>query len=193
MVNTKSRYWAFVLYPESAPDDWQDVLIQTGLPIIISPLHDKDKNADGSQKKAHYHVILIYPNTTTFNSIKRITDSLNQPHPQYINALRGYYNYLTHKDNPEKFQYNENDIKSFNGFHKDDYFQLNPSDENEIYSKLENIIIEHEIKEFYHLIIFLKYENLIDELNFIRRHTIYFKEFINSYRYASIRRDSVEA
>ena len=38
----KKRYWAFVLYPESAPKNWKEILQQTGLSCCVSPLHDKD-------------------------------------------------------------------------------------------------------------------------------------------------------
>ena len=56
-MSLKGRNWAFVMYPESMPDNWYDLLQATGLPFAISPLHDKDLNPDGSQKKAHYHVM----------------------------------------------------------------------------------------------------------------------------------------
>ena len=56
--NDKNRYWTFLIYPESAPKDWKDILQQTFLPVAISPLHDKDLNADGEKKKPHYHIIV---------------------------------------------------------------------------------------------------------------------------------------
>ena len=49
----KKRNWAFVLYPESAPEDWRERLQQTGLQCCVSPLHDKDVNDTGGPKKAH--------------------------------------------------------------------------------------------------------------------------------------------
>ena len=67
-MNVKKRYWAFVLYPESAPSDWRDIIQMTGLPFAVSPLHDKDLNADNTIKKAHYHIILCYPGPTTYNN-----------------------------------------------------------------------------------------------------------------------------
>ena len=66
----KKRYWAFVLYPESAPDNWRDFLQQTGLQVAISPLHDKDIDPTGLPKKSHYHIILCYDGPTTFNNVK---------------------------------------------------------------------------------------------------------------------------
>ena len=104
MINVKKRFWAMVLYPDSAPSDWRDIIQSTGLPFSVSPLHDKDLNADNSIKKAHYHIILCYPGPTTYNNVKSLCDSLNQPIPQPLDSVKGYYRYFTHKDNPDKFQ-----------------------------------------------------------------------------------------
>ena len=43
----KSRYWTFLIYPESAPKDWYSKLEELHIPICVSPLHDKDTNPDG--------------------------------------------------------------------------------------------------------------------------------------------------
>ena len=98
MRNIKKRYWAMVLYPESAPDNWRDTLRDTGIQCAISPLHDKDKNADDLPKKPHYHIILCYEGPTTYNNVLQLTEKLNQPIPQPLEQLRGYYRYLIHKD-----------------------------------------------------------------------------------------------
>ena len=104
-IIVKARYWWFVVYPESAPNDWIEKIQMTGLPFCISPLHDKDKNPDNTPKKAHYHVIVCYNGPTTYSNVKKtLTDILNAPHPQYLNAVKGAYRYLTHQDNPEKYQ-----------------------------------------------------------------------------------------
>lgn len=52
-VKIRKRNWAFVAYPESLPKNWQEILTQTGLPVAISPLHDKDVNPDKTVKKPH--------------------------------------------------------------------------------------------------------------------------------------------
>lgn len=56
MAKDKARYFTFLLYPESIPMDWKRRLELIGVPIAISPLHDKDKsNVEGQiYKKAHY-------------------------------------------------------------------------------------------------------------------------------------------
>ena len=128
MKNMKKRNWAFVLYPESAPENWKELLQQTGLGIAISPLHNKDINPTGETKKAHYHIILTYDGPTTYNNVRSLTELLGQPIPQPLEQVRGYYRYLTHKDNPEKAQYDEKDIITYNGFNIQDFVELTSSE-----------------------------------------------------------------
>ena len=70
LSNQKGRAWAFVMYPESMPTNFYELLEQTGLPFAISPLHDKDLDPTGEPKKPHYHVMCYYENTTTKKNVK---------------------------------------------------------------------------------------------------------------------------
>ena len=100
----KSRYWSFIVYPESVKENWINELEETGLVFAISPLHDKDVNPTGEPKKEHYHVLIEYEGPKTYKSIKEeICDKIGATIPKKIESLRGYYRYLTHKDNPEKY------------------------------------------------------------------------------------------
>ncbi|MBB6424301.1 Rep family protein, partial [Jeotgalicoccus coquinae] len=45
MTKDKARYFTFLLYPESIPEDWETKLELMGVPIAISPLHDRDLSA----------------------------------------------------------------------------------------------------------------------------------------------------
>ena len=49
----RTRNFATIVYPESAPENWKSILENEIVPALISPLHDKDINADGEKKKAH--------------------------------------------------------------------------------------------------------------------------------------------
>ena len=74
----------------------------SGAQFAISPLHDKDLNATGEPKKAHWHVIAVYGSPTTESNVKSLTERLNAPKPIPLEQVRGYYRYLTHKDNPRR-------------------------------------------------------------------------------------------
>ena len=58
--DTRVRNFATVVYPESAPENWQEILAEQFIPAFISPLHDKDINPTGEPKKPHYHVMIMY-------------------------------------------------------------------------------------------------------------------------------------
>lgn len=182
MKNVKKRYWAFVGYPESLPADWIDKLQATGLQCCISPLHDKDINPDNTEKKAHYHVILCYEGPTTYNNVKSLTDSLNSPIPQPLEQVRGYYRYLTHKDNPEKAQYNEDNIITLNGFDIADYNELTVSQIKTIMIEIQKLIMDNNIIEYADLLDLLLENELFNYLDVASNHTILFNTYITSRR-----------
>ncbi|MGQ7458465.1 Rep family protein, partial [Streptococcus suis] len=53
----KGRDWTFIVYPESAPSNWREILDETHMRWVEFPLHDKDVNADGEIKKPHWHIL----------------------------------------------------------------------------------------------------------------------------------------
>jgi hypothetical protein len=156
----KKRNWACVLYPESAPEGWREILQQTGLQCAISPLHDADVNADDTEKKAHWHVILCYSGPTAFEPVKRVTDSLNAPAPQPIEQVKGYYRYLTHMDNPEKTQYDPRGIEHINGFNIRDYADMTKSEITAIKRLIQRFIFEHDLEEYWDLMVCLDSEDV---------------------------------
>ena len=180
--NVKKRNWAFVLYPESAPENWRELLQQTGLQCVISPLHDKDLDPDGNPKKAHHHIILVYSGPTSFNVVKQLTESLNQPIPQALEQVRGYYRYLTHKDNPEKAQYSEDDIETINGFNIADFVELTKTEVNAYKRKLQELIINLDIVEYCDFMDFLLDNEMWTEYDIGSNNTYFFEKYISSRR-----------
>lgn len=181
--NIKKRNWAFVVYPESAPTNWVDVLQKTGLQCVISPLHNQDKNPDNMLKKAHYHVIVCYSGPTSFNVVKSLTDSLNAPIPQHLEQVKGYYRYLTHKDNPEKAQYLESDIKTINGFNILDFAELTRNEVSQIKKELIVLINKNQIVEYCDLLDFLIANESMSQFEVASNNTIFFNSYISSKRH----------
>lgn len=180
--NVKKRNWAFVLYPESAPADWREKLQATGLQCAISPLHQFDVDANGEIKKAHYHVIICYSGPTSYNVVKSLTDSLNCPIPQALEQVKGYYRYLTHKDNPEKYQYDERDIETINGFNILDFSDLTRREISTFKSEICGLIRERRFFEYADLINFLLDEGMLVEFDIASSNTLFFDRYISSAR-----------
>ncbi len=114
---TPSRYrnYATVVYPESAPENWKDIIAESKIPVFISPLHDQDTNPNGEHKKPHYHVMIMYEGVKTKDQVTEFINSFGGVGCEVVNSIRGYARYLTHKDNPEKAQYNDEDVISYGG------------------------------------------------------------------------------
>lgn len=186
--NVKKRNWAFVLYPESAPADWREQLQKTGLPVAISPLHDRDVNATGEPKKPHYHVMVFYQGPTAYSVVERYTKSLNQPIPQPVEQVKGYYRYLTHKDNPEKAQYDEADIQTMNGFDIRDFVDMSKSEVTRNIREVQQFVMDNKILEYADLmeILIQGGESMKDWYDVASSHTMFFTAYLQSRRYRAM-------
>lgn len=114
-VSARYRNFATVVYPESAPEDWAVKLSEAFVPAFISPLHEKDVNPTGEPKKAHYHVILMFDGKKSLAQAKSVFETIGGVGCEVVQSIRGYARYLCHLDNPEKAQYNPDDVRSLCG------------------------------------------------------------------------------
>lgn len=153
MATDRTLNWSFILYPESAPDDWKDIINDLHIEWCLSPYHDKDVNPDGELKKPHYHILLLFPSVKSFSQVEEITKLLNQPIPQRCQSAKGLIRYFIHKDNPEKYQYNWDDIQCFNGADLDSLCAP---------THTERLVILQEILNFCSINKISEYSDLID-------------------------------
>lgn len=110
----RTRNYACVVYPESAPSNWQEIVSNAKIPVFISPLHDKDINPTGEPKKPHYHVMVMYETVKTKEQAEDFFKTIGGVGCEVVNSVRGYARYLKHLDNPEKFQY-QDDVTCYGG------------------------------------------------------------------------------
>ena len=179
---TKKRHWAMLVYPESAPSDWRDLLRETGLPCAISPLHDKDVNEKGEAKKPHWHVIVSWSGPTTLNVAKALVERLNGPEPKGLENVKGHYRYFTHLDNPEKYQYDEKDIRTINGFNIADFVELTKSEVNIIKKNLQQLIRDESFVEYADFMDYLLDGDMGNEYDVAANNTYFFDKYIASRR-----------
>lgn len=157
---SKSKYFCCMLYPDSTTYDVDYIikaLAEEHLTFAVSPIHDRDVEDDGSPKKGHYHLLLAYSSATTLNNIRAWFNTCGLPESD-LHSVRvcasgvGYYRYLTHKDNPEKAQYDDKDILVFNDF-------------DEVFKKFSNTE-QDKIDKLVHIF------QIVDELNTISFHNL---------------------
>jgi len=148
----RTRNWNFILYPESAPSDWRELINETHIEWVESPLHDKDENSDNTPKKAHHHITLLYPSNKSYEQVEELTKALNAPIPIKCQSVKGSIRYMTHKDNPEKYQYAWSDIKCHGGADLSALCAPTATERLQIQQDIINFVRDNDIIEFSDLI-----------------------------------------
>ena len=146
-------------------------------------MHDKDINPDNTIKKTHYHVILAYDGPTTYKNVVKFLQPFNCPIPQPLEQVRGYFRYLTHKDNPEKYQYDDTSIVCLNGFNPSDYNELTKSQIETLKYEITKFIIDNDIYEYADLIEVLRTDDTINMWKVATQNTMFFNHYITSRRH----------
>lgn len=167
MSKEKARYFTFLLYPESIPEDWVERLELLDVPIAISPIHDKDlSDMDGQKyKKAHYHVIYVAKNPVTADSVRiKIKRCLGDKSVALVKivatSMENMYLYLTHESKDavakNKVKYSRKDIKLINNFDIDRYITLDVEDKEDMLNEVCDLIDEHDLANMRELRRFVK-------------------------------------
>lgn len=177
----KSHQWAFILYPESAPKDWLDILRNTYNNVVISPLHDKDKKEDGTPDKPHYHVMVVFNNSTSSTTVDDLSDNLNASRPIPISNAWNYYNYFDHNQVTGKAQYRHDAIVFLNGLTEYDIKTLSKDEERSMRFSILKFIKENHVCEFCDLVDGLMGEDC-DLADYALSHVLMFNTFITSSR-----------
>lgn len=196
----KSRYWATEIYEESVNKYYIDILSESAIQIAISPIHNKDtyteydiekynkthteptKNKVGDTKKAHRHILLAYDNPTTEKNVKELVSEINGVGLIAVKSKKGYYEYLTHKNEKDKYKYNEEDIIKLNNFEITETEDTMTDDKKEELKRLIiSIINEKDIEEYKEIYDYINLE--IDDINMLKvlsRNTIFFNAYLKS-------------
>ena len=165
MAKEKARYFTFLLYPESIPSDWELKLETLGVPIAVSPLHDKDKsNVEGQKyKKPHYHVLYIAKNPVTADSvrwkIKKLLGEKSLAMVQVVLNVENTYLYLPHESKDaiakKKHVYDRADIKHINNFDIDRYVTLDVEEKAELFNVVVSLIRAYTLQNIFDLYDFI--------------------------------------
>lgn len=178
----KHKYFSFLVYPESAPNDWKKQLANTVRQFAISPLHEPDEEV----MKEHYHVIYQHLGPVTMESFLNVIPEQVKniaANGYFIPVDRNYQRYLCHQDQPEKQQFEGNPyelIEVLNGFSLDLHKELTESEKRELRKRVYNFTREYGFVEYADLLDALADQNLWDEFDFAFNHTIALNGYLKS-------------
>lgn len=109
-LNVRAYSWSLITY---ATSNEVHQFILEHLDIIkyyAYIVHDNDIKDDGTPKEKHIHLLLVFNYSiqlgAIINKMRFECNTMGEPMRDKVSA----YNYLTHKDNCDKYQYNELDI-----------------------------------------------------------------------------------
>jgi hypothetical protein len=145
---TRTRNWTVVVYPESAPANWIEILNSFNIQYVISPLHDSDKNGAEEEKKAHFHVLLLLGGVKSFEQVQELIKPLNCPIPQRVHSTKSLVRYFLHLDHPDKHQYKKEDLVSYGGVDVADLIRPSSSERYALIADMINFIDDNGMTEF---------------------------------------------
>lgn len=187
LEDSRVRNFAFILYPESAPQNWLSILEDLLVPCFVSPLHDKDIIIEtGEPKKPHYHVFLMFSGKKSYNQVIGLLSPLNIQYVDQVNDARAYARYLCHLDffdRSDKRLYDPNKVIQLNGADYQDIVH-SPSDDT-VYSKeIMNFIWDHDVDSFAELCRYCQFNEPEWFYILLNKKTSFFKSLLSS-RYNS--------
>lgn len=163
MAATKTRAWAFIYYP-SAKDDAEifERAEDAKIPMVISPLHDSDKwttkdqqknpkHIAGQTKKMHYHGMILFSGPATMAQAQAVIKIFGDACPNYVEPVRDvvtYARYMAHLDQPEKAQYDPDDIRFINGASVSIDKKLTDAEEEKLVKEIGKFILAKGILEY---------------------------------------------
>lgn len=146
--SSRTRNWTIVLYPESAPANWRDLMDDLQIEWVESPLHEFDTDATGEVKKPHWHILLLFGGVKSYEQVVEIVKPFKCPAPQKCHSAKGCVRYMAHLDNPEKFQYSIGDIKAHGGVDLAELLRPSSSERYTLIGEMCSYVRDNSITEF---------------------------------------------
>lgn len=184
----RTRNWTFVVYPDSAPQNWREIIDEDHIQWIESPLHDQDKDANDEMKKAHWHVLLMYGGLKSYKQIEELTQRINATIPQKCASTKGLVRYMVHMDNPEKFQYSRSEIIGHGGADVAEYLKATGASRYLLIREMMDYVKENHVTEMNELIYYAMAERFDDWFPLLCDNSAYIMNaLIKSNRHSAMR------
>jgi hypothetical protein len=165
-MSEKARYWVGICWTENMFSDWEDRISDLVQVPFAYCIHDKDLTEVGEQRKKHVHIILAFPNTTTYNHALSVFNELSVD--QFVSCcntckriinVRHMYEYLIHNTEQAKkvgkYQYPADERIEGNKFDIGCFEQVGIEEKNEIIRELSMLIVEQQFTNYYDFYFFV--------------------------------------
>lgn len=153
-----AKYWVGVLYPENMVDNWQDEIGDILEVPFAYCIHDKDMDDVEDERKAHVHLILAFPNTTTYKNAFSVFSKLNAEGRISVNFIekiiniRQKYEYLIHNTDTcrkkGKHLYDAKERIIGNNFDIGSFEQISIAEKNQMLKELCDVIVNNKYTNF---------------------------------------------
>lgn len=115
----QSRNYALIVYETNLDTLLERIKLQRNIQDYAFIVHDKDILQDGSKKPTHTHLLITLRSARDPKCVEKyfefIIDNVKQNvFIEVMNDKQSMYEYLTHKNDPTKYQYNDTDIHTSN-------------------------------------------------------------------------------
>ena len=179
----RARLFATIVYPESAPEDWQDRLEALHIPALVSPLHEFDTTKDGEVKKPHWHVLWRTHGKQKMSQAQEIANLIGGAGAvERVHDYAAYARYLCHLDDKDKHQYSPADVREFGGEVWAECALSATEQADAALDEIEAYIDEHTIRSYSQLLRMVRAEHP-EWLRHVRSHTYHLSELVKAISY----------
>lgn len=177
-ITSKARFWVGILWVDSLDPDWISKIDQRIQNPYCYAIHDKDVDNNGNPRKPHVHLIIAFPNTTTYKHALSIFQSFTRKvewadYDTYYEAreaitdkkevlccntcfrvlnVRYMYEYLIHNTDDarkkNKYQYDSSDRIEGLGFDIGLFEQISLADKRNMVFELSKFILDNHITNY---------------------------------------------
>ena len=170
----KARFWVGVLYQENMREGWEeDIGDLVQLPYAYC-CHTRDRDSKSDHRKDHMHLMLAFPNTTTYQHAMKVFGQLSAEGKSALNKIeavinvRNMYDYLIHDTETcrkkGKELYGKDERITGNNFDIGAYEQLGVAEKNDMCRELCNAIMDNGFTNFADFYVFVI--NAYDDTNY---------------------------
>ncbi len=105
MAKTNPRRYSFKCVSYASFEELKPLLDEAFHYAVI--FHDRDKDVD-----PHHHILVTFKQNKSFDSVRKLVQSTQNTLVQELDDWVGDFQYLTHKNAPDKWQYLDEEVLS---------------------------------------------------------------------------------